>query len=128
MGLLSYLNEITLFQLTLAIYPKHQDSAPQSKIFPRVFKQSRNTLLRQLVKQWALGDTMSADMEDFYRQTPLNRCNNLTQADYFGKLMAALNLLNSHRLIGSQSLNHLLRDKGLSEHALNLKTRKTARP
>jgi HD-like signal output (HDOD) protein len=128
MGLLSYLSEITLFQLTLDIYAKHQDSAPQPKIFPLVFKQSRNTLLRQLVKQWALGDTIAADMEDFYRQTPLNQCNDLTRAVYFGRLMAALSLLNSHRLISSQSLNHLLRDKGLSENALNLKTRRAARP
>jgi len=127
MGLLSYLSEITLFQLTLDIYAKHQDSVPQPKIFPRVFKQSRNTLLRQLVKQWALGDTIAADMEDFYRQTPLNRCNDLARAVYFGRLMAALNLLNSHRLISSQSLNHLLRDKGLSENALNLKARRAAR-
>jgi HD-like signal output (HDOD) protein len=127
MGLLSYLSEVTLFQLTLDIYEKHQDSAPQPKIFPRVFKQSRNTLLRQLVKKWALGDTIAADMEDFYRQTPLNRCNDLARAVYFGRLMAALNLLNSHRLISSQSLNHLLRGKGLPENALNLKTRRAAR-
>jgi HD-like signal output (HDOD) protein len=127
MGLLSYLSEVTLFHLTLDIYEKHQDSAPQPKIFPRVFKQSRNTLLRQLVKKWALGDTIAADMEDFYRQTPLNRCNDLARAVYFGRLMAALNLLNSHRLISSQSLNHLLRGKGLPENALNLKTRRAAR-
>ena len=127
LGLLSYLSEIILFQLTLDIYAKYQDSAPQPKIFPRVFKQSGNTLLRQLVEQWALGDTIAADMEDFYRQKPLNRCNDLTRAVYFGRLMAALNLLNSHRLISSQSLSHLLRDKGLPENVLNLKTRRAAR-
>jgi len=127
MGLLSYLSEITLFQMTLDIYAKHQECLPQPKIFPLVFKQSRNILLRQFVKEWALGDQIAADMEDFYNQKPLNHCNDLTRAVYFGRLMAALNLLNSHRLISSQRLNHLLRDKGLSENALNLKTRRAAR-
>jgi hypothetical protein len=93
-----------------------------------VFKQSRNKLLRQLIKDWDLGDVIADDMEDFYRQKPLNHCNDLTRAVYFGRLMAALNLLNSHRLISSQRLNYLLRDKGLSENALNLKTRRAARP
>ena len=128
MSLLSYLSEITLFQLTLDTYAKHYNSVPQPKIFPLVFKQSRNKLLRQLIKDWDLGDVIADDMEDFYRQKPLNHCNDLTRAVYFGRLMAALNLLNSHRLISSQRLNYLLRDKGLSENALNLKTRRAARP
>jgi HD-like signal output (HDOD) protein len=128
MGLLLYLSEITLFQLTLDIYAKHEDSVPQPKIFPLVFKQSRDKLLRQLIAEWDLGDVIAADMEDFYHQKPLNHCNDLTRAVYFGRLMAALNLLNSHRLISSKRLNYLLRDKGLSENALNLKTRRAARP
>jgi hypothetical protein len=126
MGLLSYISEIALFQLTLETFAQASQSAPRPAIFHEVYKQSRDELMARLIDNGSLGAAIQGDMQDFFQQRPLNQCSGLSRSVYLGRLMAAVTLLATKGLVSKAAGQRLLLAKGLPISDLDITGRLTA--
>lgn len=108
------LGHITLFKYCLDCYIA-ADQKPNASTISAFLKKNAVKTSRDIAVQWQLGDDVISCLDEYANKTPVDEMTPLTQALYYGNLLATMNILVRHRRWKASDTVDYLSDRGLAE-------------
>ncbi len=119
MALISSVAQVVLFRFTHSVYEKFYQCEPNAETIVEVLETQSDYVVRQIMKSWELGEELMDSLDDYFRQRPLDQCNTLSKALYYGCLVGRLSVLLKRNRMTVLEARRILSNKGLSREMVH---------